>query len=187
MAQMSGRVLLSEIHRFAQRLTQAQRRDIGLPLKKGTKVRKIPGYKTFWDLLNKLDPEELAKILNAWLARQHGTLPGSLAFDGKMIRDNAGILSLVDVESGVARAMIPMRHKEEGSDGELSRAQELFEQMPDLSGQTLSADALHCQKKTAQQIVKKGGNYLLQIKGNQPTLLKEVQQKTKDLSPLLTM
>jgi predicted transposase YbfD/YdcC len=87
-----------------------------------------------------------------------------------MVRDTAGVLTLVDVETGAPRAMIPMRHKDEGPDGELTRAQELIDQLPDLSQQTLSGDALHTQKKTAKSIVEKGGDFIIQVKDNQPTL-----------------
>ena len=39
----------------------------------------------------------------------------------------------------------------------------------------VTADALHCQKTTARTIVEKGGDYLLQIKGNQPKLLAQAE------------
>jgi len=39
----------------------------------------------------------------------------------------------------------------------------------------LTADALHCQKPHARKIAEKGGEYLLQIKANQPTLLAHAQ------------
>ena len=170
MAMMAGKVQITEIHRFGQRLSQKQRKELGLPCKKGTKHRKIPSYKVYYQLLAMIDPDQLAQVLNAWLFAQNGQLPGDLAFDGKMVRDTAGVLTLVDVETGAPRAMIPMRHKDEGPDGELTRAQELIDQLPDLSQQTLSGDALHTQKKTAKSIVEKGGDFIIQVKDNQPTL-----------------
>ena len=53
--------------------------------------------------------------------------------------------------------------------------------MPSLDNQRITADALHCQCKLARSIVEKGGEYLLQIKGNQPNL--EKRAKTKDSTP----
>ena len=185
MAQLTGKVQLYEIHRFGTRLKQPQRKNLGLPLKKGTKVHQVPGYSVYRDLLQAIDPDQLALVLNEWLASEQGQLPGHLAFDGKMIGDTAGVLTLVDTETGVARAMIPMRHKEEGPDGEITRAQELLDQIPDLSHQSLSADALHTQKKTAVGIVEKGGEFTLQVKANQPGLLKLAQDKTDHLPPFL--
>ncbi len=42
--------------------------------------------------------------------------------------------------------------------------------MLDLEGATVTADAMHCQKETVQAIVDKDADYLLIVKGNQPTL-----------------
>lgn len=39
-----------------------------------------------------------------------------------------------------------------------------------MEGKVITADALHCQKETAALIVERGGDYLLQVKGNQPQL-----------------
>jgi len=44
-----------------------------------------------------------------------------------------------------------------------------------LDGKTVTADALHDQHKTARIIIEKGGNYFLQVKGNQGNLLKAVE------------
>lgn len=45
-----------------------------------------------------------------------------------------------------------------------------------LAGKTVTADALHNQHKTALSIIEKGGNYLLQVKGNQGNLLHQVEE-----------
>ena len=46
---------------------------------------------------------------------------------------------------------------------------------------------LHCQRKHARTIVEKGGDYLLQIKGNQPNLLKQAQRPRRpEEHPLFT-
>ena len=49
----------------------------------------------------------------------------------------------------------------------------------------MSADPLHCQKETARAILEKGGEYFLQIKANQPTLLQYAQTQTAG-TPLLS-
>ena len=36
-----------------------------------------------------------------------------------------------------------------------------------VNGAVISLDALHCQRKTAQCIVDKGGDYVIPVKGNQ--------------------
>lgn len=49
--------------------------------------------------------------------------------------------------------------------------------MRTLEGKTVTADPLHCQKETARTIGEKGGEYFLQIKGNQPNLLEYAQKR----------
>ena len=106
MALLCGCRDVKAIHRFASRLTQAQRAKIGLPLKRGTKkFREIPGYDTFYSLLRAIDPKETAKVLTKWLGDRAGNLPGALAMDGKFIRDTVGVLTLADHETGVPEAM----------------------------------------------------------------------------------
>lgn len=52
-----------------------------------------------------------------------------------------------------------------------------------LDGKTVTADALHDQHQTARLIIGKGGNYLLQVKGNQGTLLKTVEKVFAQIKP----
>lgn len=51
----------------------------------------------------------------------------------------------------------------------------LIETLPALDGRIVTSDAPHCQKPTARLIVEKGGDYLVQIKANQPALLAQNQ------------
>lgn len=106
MALLCGCRDVAAIHRFASRLTQPQRTKIGLPLKRGTKkFREVPGYLVFYNLLRKIDPKEMAKVLTKWLGERSGSLPGALAMDGKFIRDTVGVLTLADHETGAPEAM----------------------------------------------------------------------------------
>lgn len=52
-----------------------------------------------------------------------------------------------------------------------------------LDGKTVTADALHDQHKTARIIIEKGGNYFLQVKGNQGNLLKMTEEAFKLIKP----
>jgi len=59
-------------------------------------------------------------------------------------------------------------------------------QLPALDGQLLTADPLHCQRGHARTIVEKGGDYLFQIKGNQPGLRQQAQRlDTLQATPFL--
>lgn len=185
MSLMCGARQITEIARFAQRLHPSQRAELGLPIKKATRAfREIPSYSVFYEVLTPMDPEAFAQLLSRWLSEQAGTLPGALALDGKMIRDIIGTVSLVDVEDGSPVAVAIMDQKENTPRCELKAGQELLSAMPTLEGKTLTADALHCQKQTARIAVEKDGDYLLQIKDNQPNLLKAARARTGG-APLL--
>jgi hypothetical protein len=187
MALLSGARQISEIARFATRLKPPQRAALRLPRKKGTRrFYEVPGYSVFREVLTRMDPEQFAALLSEWLTQQHGALPGVLALDGKMIRDMIGRVSLVEVEDGAPVAMAVMDQKENPARCELKVAQQWLAAVPSLDGQTVTADPLPCQKETARVIVEKGGEYFLQIKGNQPTLGQYARRQTAGDPPFLS-
>jgi hypothetical protein len=176
MALLAGRREIAEITRFATTLTQPQRRSLGLPRKQGTRAfYQVPAYGVFYQVLTRMDPEAFACRLNDWLQSQAGTLPQALALDGKMIRDHIGLLTLAQHEDGAPQAVAVYDQKEGTPRCELTAATALLEKLPALDGKIITADPLHCQRHHARIIVEKGGDYLLQIKANQPTLFKQAQ------------
>jgi len=89
---------------------------LGLPLKKGTRnFHKVPGYDVFYQVLTRMDPEAFATLLSTWLCRQTGQLPQALALDGKMIRDQIGLLTLAQHENGAPQA-VAVYDAKEGTD-----------------------------------------------------------------------
>lgn len=50
----------------------------------------------------------------------------------------------------------------------------------DVENAIITADAMNCQKKIAEKIVEKKADYVIGLKGNQPTLLENVQLYFKD-------
>ena len=159
--------------RFAITLTQPQRRRLNLPLKKGTRFYPVPGYGVFYQVLTRMDSEAFARLLTGWLQARAGRWPAALALDGKMIRDHIGLLTLAQHEDGAPQALAVFDQKENTPRCEQTAAAALLEKLPALDGKIVTADPLHCQRKTARVIVEKGGDYLFQIKGNQPKLLEQ--------------
>jgi len=187
MAIFSGHYNLVQIVRFANRLRNDQRKELGLPrFAPDSSYRKVPSYKVFYNLLRKLDIEAFARGLSQWLAQHSGTLPAALALDGKFIRDTVGLVCLADHETGVPHAMAPASRKEgEGEQCELKVGQRLIEAQPDLSHAIVTADALHCQTRTAQEIVARGGDFIIQAKDNQKSVHRRAAALTGKLAPLL--
>ena len=182
---LAGKKDLAEIQRFGTRLSQPQRKALGFWPKKGTKYFSVPTYTVLRDLLIALDLAALADVLTRWLQAQAGRLPASLALDGKTIRDHLGlIVSLVEHEDGAPVALLAAPNKGH----ELPAAQKLLRaDAVNLLGCVVTADPLHCQKETAQIITQeKGGDFVLGIKANQPTVRQNAEQKLAGVTPLLS-
>lgn len=181
---LRGAVHLSTIARLAPKLTQAQRKQLRLRFKKGTRFRAVPSYSVFREVLQSIDVEVLAQRLTQWMQAQAGQLPRTLAVDGKVIRENLGlIVALIDTEDGapVAVAVNP-----KGKGHELKTTQNLLASPHvNLLNATVTADSLHCQKRTAHIITReKGGDFILQVRENQPKLRERVEQKLAQAAPL---
>lgn len=50
----------------------------------------------------------------------------------------------------------------------------------DVHGKTVTADAMHCQRRTSEEIVARKGNYVFGLKENQPSLLADVRMYFED-------
>ena len=185
MALMSGKVMISEIHRFGTRLSQQQRKRLALPKSKKGKRWRVPGYKVYYNLLRAIDIDKLADCVCSYLRAENGDLPSSLAMDGKFIGNVVGLLGLCDHETGVPEALAMASQKEgEGEQCELKVGQKVLASRT-WDGKIITGDPLHCQKETASLIVENGGEFMLQLKGNQPGCLETAEKLTVNLSPFL--
>jgi hypothetical protein len=159
-----------DIWRKVARLDQKQREAIGLSVREKTPARrlKMPGYDALNDLLGAVNPRHMAAALSAWLGERNGSLPRSLAIDGKDINEVLGcIITLCEQRDGAPAAMTTASGRK--ADSELTVAQDLLEDPAvNLTNTVVTADALHTQHKTAQIIIERGGDYVLPLKGNQP-------------------
>lgn len=190
MGLLAGRKNLAEIHRFGQFLNQQQRQWLDfLPKPRGVVGRRAPSYTALYHLLKLLDPNVLATALNQWLAAHHGTLPRALALDGKYVRDLVLTVALSEHESG-APVAITIASKEPKSEkakteGELTAAKRLCADA-DLQGATVTADALHCEAASIHNVVAGGGDFLFQLKNNQPTALAQAIKIAENTAPLFS-
>jgi predicted transposase YbfD/YdcC len=67
----------------------------------------------------------------------------------------------------------------DGKSNEIPAMRELLKIM-DISGNMVVADALHCQKETAEAIIEGKGDYLLDVKDNQPALKEGIAEYVQD-------
>ena len=175
---------------YARRLSQRQLKAIGCPNAKdvcGEDIPdryEVPSYTAFYYLLNKLDMKEYAKKLSEWMAEQEGTLPRHLAIDGKFVKEVCGVVSLVDVDTGRVVSIAPCSRKE-GLTGECEypTVNRMLAES-DLSNATVSADALSCHPETAQTILAQGGDYVLQLKGDNRTVKRNADAICRSRDPV---
>jgi predicted transposase YbfD/YdcC len=141
-----------------------------LPLPHG-----IPSISTFRRVFACLKPSVLAGVMSRWAGELAGTLAGKqIAIDGKTLRrsfeqgwDKSG-LHLVTAWCVEEKLVLAQQAVDQKSN-EIT-AVPLLLNMLDLKGAVVSSDAMNTQKNIAQQIIKGGGDYLLAVKGNHPTL-----------------
>jgi len=164
-----------DLAKLARRLTQAQRRALGIrPDPQGRFP--APSQSTFSRLLQKLDARRLNEVLLKIQTQVRGQPPPHelIAVDGKEPRHGPGeaILSAVTVPSQfyLGSALVDTKTNE------IPVARELFGEL-DLAGRWVALDALHTQDETARQlVVEQGAHYLLTVKNNQPTLRQNIDQ-----------
>jgi hypothetical protein len=162
-----------DLAKLARRLTQHQRRALGIrPNPQG--YFPAPSQSTFSRLLAGLDAPRLNQVLLDLQTQVRGQPPADelIAIDGKEPRHGPGdaILSAVTVPSlfYLGSALVDTKTNE------IPVARELFGTL-DLTGRTVSLDALHTQDQTARELVlEHGAHYLLTVKNNQPTLRQNI-------------
>lgn len=178
---------LNAIVRHANRLTQAQRRVLGARSTRTSPGSRtwyyhVPSYETFRRLLLAIDLEAFGQILSSWLSAHRGALPAQLALDGKVVRDQLGtIVTLCDPEQKVPVAIVAIAATlapggEQACARKLLRSEEvtLHNAVVSLDG----LDGLYTNNQNARIIVQeKGGDYLISVKENQPTMSKELDKE----------
>ena len=142
----------------------------------------VPSHDTFSRLFRLLDPAAFEAGFGRFVAAFAGRVEGSggevVAVDGKTARrsfDHRGgrALHLISAWAVEQRLVLDQR-KVDGASNESAALPELLALLT-LEGRIVTADAMHCQKATAQAILDQGGDYCLALKANRPALLADVR------------
>ena len=139
----------------------------------------IPSADTYERLLAEIAPSELERVYREWVTPYvGGCLKKQINLDGNTIRGASKIrgedakLHIVSAwvrEDGITIGQI----KTDEKSNEITAIPELLRTL-DISGGTVTIDAMGCQRAIAESIVAKEANYVLAVKMNQPTLCEEV-------------
>ena len=179
------------IAQWGARQPAERRRALGFP------DGRTPCQSTLQRLFCKLNGQALAEALSAGYPTPGRGYPGvapvavplpvvvgsqGVAIDGKAQRGRLPFqvggapvhaLTAFCHEHGVVLAAEPIERGEEKGEGELTVAPALVGRIA-WPGRVLTGDALSCQRALCAQVLAAGGDYLVLVKGNQPTLRADI-------------
>lgn len=177
-----------EIRRWGQMHQDFLRRL--LPFKAG-----VPSHDTLNDVINALDGALFAQCFTAWVETLRdpvvapATAPDIVAIDGKTSRrthdrgKDRGPLHMVSAWASSQRLVLGQQACEAKSN-EITAIPLRLERLA-LAGALVTIDAMGTQSKIAQAILNRGGDYLLTVKDNQPSLHDEIRRYLDDKAALI--
>jgi predicted transposase YbfD/YdcC len=170
-AVLSGGQTAVDMARFAEAKEDFLRRF--LKLRNG-----VPSHDTFSRVFRRLDPDQFRACFGKFAARV-GNPSGVIAIDGKMMRRPFNPTSANSPLRMVSawccdRRMVLAQIATSARANEIAAVSRVLE-MLSLSGSIVTADARNCQREIARQIVGQGGDYVLALKRNHPTLHADVR------------
>jgi len=147
-------------------------------LKKYVKLERVPSYETLRFFLCCIEPEVLVELFQEFIAAQKLDFTGDIvAIDGKTMRgtgnaksDALHVLSAWSSEHGLTLGVM----KSSGKKNEIKTIPNLIESL-NVRNAILTTDAMGCQKAIVKAIRKSKNDYVLQVKGNQKTLLEDIE------------
>ncbi|MDI6106051.1 ISAs1 family transposase [Actinoplanes sp. NEAU-A12] len=150
----------------------------------------VPAGTTMWRLLIRLDPTLLTTILAGWLharAPQPGPTPrryrSVIAVDGKTLRGarrgdgrQVHLLSALDTATGIVLAQVTVDTKSNEITSFAPLLDAVEKVLGTLAGVLFIADAPHTQTGHADEVTARRAHLLVQVKGNQPSLFKQLKR-----------
>ncbi len=146
--------------------------------------RGVPSHDTIGRVLGLIKPKQFQDAFLNWISslsslHDRDGKPIFIPIDGKTMRgsytnaeksDMLHIVSAWASQQGITLGQVAVDSKS----NEITAIPELLE-MLELHGAIVSIDAMGCQREIAAKIVGGGGDYVLQVKGNQPSLQEAIE------------
>ncbi len=167
------------IAEWAQRCRQNFLKRLGCRKDPSSKRYTPPSEPTIRRVLQGIDAEKVDQALSGWVLSLVGAQSGgALAIDGKTLRgarrSSGGQVHLLSAMLHGTGVILGQCEVEEKSN-EIPAAPQLLDRI-ELAGITVTADALHTHRELADFLVRKGADYVLTVKDNQPTLKQDIAE-----------
>ena len=181
LAVLAGADSFIDIARFGEKKLDLLRRF--RPFRGGT-----PSHDHLGDIFATLDAGAFQRCFVAWVAALTKTPSEVIAIDGKALRrsyqkkDSKAPIHMVPAFAARQRLVLGQVKVNEKTN-EIVAIPALLEMMA-IEGAVITIDAMGCQRGIAKKIMDKKANYIIALKGNQGTLLEDVEiftieQKTR--------
>ena len=139
----------------------------------------VPSHDTIGRVLGLIKPKQFQEAFLSWISslsnlHDQDDQPIFVPIDGKTMRgsytnaDKSDMLHIVSAwasRQGMTLGQVAVDSKS----NEITAIPQLLK-MLELHGAIVSIDAMGCQREIAAKIIQGGGDYVLQVKGNQPSL-----------------
>lgn len=155
-------------------------------LKEKFGINHVPCYYWLLCLMKMIKTESLNKCFSEWV---HSFMPENgekltIALDGKTVRSTNKMSrnnsSLHIISAQISELGLTLAQKGvDAKTNEIPTVQELLNEL-NIKGTVIVADALNCQKETAEIVIKQKADYLLSVKDNHPNLKKDIEEYVQD-------
>ncbi len=148
-------------------------------LKEEFKIELIPSKSTLTRVIAMINPKWLSLSIVCILNTLIKNKAKQLMLDGKAIKSTDAIKTIetmMNIVTAYTDTGISLGQKTvDSKSNEIPAVRELIE-MLNIEGLVVTADAMHCQKETAETIIKNKGDYVLQLKANQGNFYQDVYE-----------
>jgi predicted transposase YbfD/YdcC len=142
----------------------------------------VPCARWLRDLLNRIDPVLFRRCVESWIAAVWPGRHELIAIDGKTARRThdrrKGLKALHTLSAYATTARLTLAQVSVAEkSNEITAIPDLLDELADagqLTGALVTIDAMGCQVEIADKIVAHKADYVLALKGNQPTLAADV-------------
>jgi len=144
----------------------------------------IPSHDTIARVFSRLKPEQFQKCFLSWIQSISCFNPGEvIAIDGKTLRhsyDRGGAKKAIHMVSAWATSqrLVLGQVKVDKKSNEITAIPALLKVL-ELNGSIVTIDAMGCQRSIVKSIVEQGGDYVITLKNNQPSLYARVEELFK--------